>query len=142
MSISEAPSTSMTSQQGRPEQGKFGKEEVNFLKTHLPAYGALCDGLAKQATGPRGTGSVKGCKKDWILSKVFPEFVKRFSSDQNGGPQPQSLQAVSYYFSLSAVARMLVETIAMVLESLPSSEFWFGFESTTNGFAYKASVRH
>jgi len=106
ISISEDPST-MTSLQGRPEQGKFSKEEVNFLKTHLPAYGALCDGLAKQATGSRGTGSVKGCKKDWILSKVFPEFVKRFSSDQSGGPQLQSLQVVSYLLWLFIVGSCL-----------------------------------
>jgi hypothetical protein len=80
----------------RPEQAKFSKEETEFLKTHLPAYEVLCHELGKQATGPRGTGAVKGCKKDWILSNVFSEFVKQFSSDQNGGPQLQLLQAVSY----------------------------------------------
>jgi hypothetical protein len=89
----------MTHPPERPEQGKFSKDETNFLKTHLPAYGALCHELGEQATGPRGTGSVKGFKKDWVISSVFPEFVKRFSSDQNGGPQLQSLQAVSLYFS-------------------------------------------
>ena len=80
----------------RPAQGKFSKEETDFLKRHLPDYEALCHHLTKQATGPRGTGSVKGLKKDWILSEVYSEFVKQFSSDQNGGPQLQSLQAVSY----------------------------------------------
>jgi hypothetical protein len=93
--ISEDP-PAMNPQTERPEQGKFSNEETNFLKTHLPAYEALCHQLAKQATGPRGTGSVKGCKKDWIISKVFSEFVKHFLSDQDGGPQLQSLQAVSY----------------------------------------------
>jgi len=84
----------MTPQPERPEQGKFSKDETNFLKTHLPAYEALCHQLAERATGPKGTGSVKGQKKDWVLSTVFPEFVKEFSSDQIGGPQLQSLQTV------------------------------------------------
>jgi len=92
-----APSV-MNHQPDRPEQGKFSEDETNFLKTHLPAYGALCHQLGEHATGPRGTGSVKGCKTDWVISKVFPEFVKQFSSDQNGGPQLQSLQAVSDIF--------------------------------------------
>jgi len=35
----------MTHQPERPEQGKFSKDETNFLKTHLPAYGALCHQL-------------------------------------------------------------------------------------------------
>jgi hypothetical protein len=86
----------MTPQPERPEQGKFSKDETNFLSTHLPAYEALCHQLAEKATGPKGIGSIKGLKKDWVLTKVFPEFVKEFSSDQNGGPQLQSLQAVSY----------------------------------------------
>ena len=86
----------MTPPLERPEQGKFSKDETNFLKTHLPAYETLCHQLAEKATGPKGTGLVKGQKKDWILSKVFPEFVKKFSSDQNGGPQLQSLQTVGY----------------------------------------------
>ena len=90
----------MTPQVERPEQGKFSIEEIIFLKTHLPAFGALCQQLAEQATGPRGTGVIKGRKKDWILSKVFPEFVKQFSSDQSGGPQLQSLQAVSYILNV------------------------------------------
>jgi hypothetical protein len=84
----------MTPSQERPEQGKFSKEEAEFLKTHLPAYGALCHQLEEQATGP--TKAVKGRKKDWVLAKVFPEFVKQFSSDQDGGPQLQSLQTVSH----------------------------------------------
>ena len=84
----------MTPQPERPEQGKFSKDETDFLKTHLPAYESLCHQLAEQATGPKGMGSVKGRKKDWVLSRVFPEFVKQFSSNQNGGPQLQSLQTV------------------------------------------------
>ena len=87
----------MTPQPVRPEQGKFNKEETNFFKTHLPAYGALCKELSKQATGPRGTGLVRGRKKEWILAEVFPEFIKQFSSDQNGGPQLQSLQEVCHF---------------------------------------------
>jgi hypothetical protein len=94
MPISGDPSA-ITSPQGRQDQGKLGKEETDFLKTHLPAYGALCDSVAKKATGPRGTGSVKGWKKEWIISKVFPEFVKQFSSDRDDGPQLHSLQTVS-----------------------------------------------
>lgn len=128
MPISDDPSV-MTSQPGRREQSKFRKEETDFLKTHLPAYGVLCDQLAKQATGPRGTGLVKGRKKDWILSKVFPEFIKQFSSDQDDGPQLQSLQAVSYLLWHHVVARMLVENIAMVHESLASSKFWLEFNN-------------
>jgi hypothetical protein len=93
---SDDPATAMTPQPERPEQGKFSKDETNFLKTYLPAYESLCHQLAEKATGPKGTGLVKGDKKDWVLSKVFPEFVKQFSSDQNGGPQLQSLQKVSY----------------------------------------------
>lgn len=80
----------MTPQPEHPEQGKFSKDEANFLSRHLPAYEALCRQLAETATGS------KGVKKDWVLTKVFPEFVKEYSSDQNGGPQLQSLQGVSY----------------------------------------------
>jgi hypothetical protein len=57
--------------QERPEQGRFSKDERAFLSTHLPAYQALCHQLAGKATGPKGKGSIKG------------------------GPQLQSLQAVS-----------------------------------------------
>jgi hypothetical protein len=101
VSITAASSDVMTSQPVRPEQGKFSKEETIFFKTHLPAYAALCQELGKQATGPRGTGLVRGRKKEWILSKVFPEFVKQFLSDQNGGPQLQSLQDVCYFFNVA-----------------------------------------
>lgn len=83
----------------RPEQGKFSIEETSFLKTYLPTYIALCHRLGQEATGTRGTGSVKGRKKDWIISDVFPKFVEKFSSNQNGGPQLMSLQAVSYVLS-------------------------------------------
>ena len=79
----------------RSEQGKFSKEETNFLRKHLPTYRALCHQLGERATGPRGTGLVKGRKKDWILSNVFPGFVAKFLSDQDGGPQLQSLKVVS-----------------------------------------------
>jgi len=105
--VSDTPAASsvMTPQPVRHKQGKFSKEETNFLKTHLPAYGALCEQLGKQGTGPRGTKAVKGCKKDWILSKVFPQFVKQFSSKQNDGPQLQSLQAVSYLFNVECLFR-------------------------------------
>ena len=102
-SVSNSPavfSDVMTPQPVRPEQGKFSKEETDFFKTHLPAYAALCQELRKHATGPRGTGLVRGRKKEWILSKVFPEFVKQFSSDQNGGPQLQSLQDVGHLFNM------------------------------------------
>src|SRR5258705_5793121 len=75
--------------QERPEQGRFSKDERAFLSTHLPAYQALCHQLAGRE------GSIKGLKKDWVLKNVFPTFVKEFSSDQIGGPQLQSLQAVS-----------------------------------------------
>lgn len=96
-SISAASSDDqMTPQAERPEQGRFSKDETTFLKTHLPAYEALCHQLAEKAAGPKGTGLVKGSKKAWVLSKVFPEFVKQFLSDQNGGPQLQSLQTVGY----------------------------------------------
>jgi hypothetical protein len=90
------PSTT-TPQPERPEQGRFSKEEITFLKTHLPAYEALCHQLGEQGTGPRGTKTVKGRKKDWVLFKVFPAFVTQFSSNQEGGPQLQSLQTVSCY---------------------------------------------
>jgi hypothetical protein len=83
----------------RPEQGKFSVEETSFLQTYLATYRALCHQLGEQATGPRGTGLVKGRKKDWVNSQVFPKFVQKFLSDQNGGPQLQSLQAVSYILS-------------------------------------------
>lgn len=87
--------SAMTPHPERPEQGKFSKDEANFLSRHLPAYEALCRQLAETATGSQGK-SVKGVKKNWVLTKVFPEFVKEYSSDQNGGPQLQSLQGVSY----------------------------------------------
>ena len=76
---------------------------------------------------------VKGRKKDWVVSKVFPEFVKKFSSDQNDGPQLQSLQAASYLFWHVIFAGMLVENIAMVHESLTSSKPWLRF----NGINYR-----
>ena len=143
MPISGDPST-MTSPQERPEQGKFGKEETDFLKTHLPAYGALCDSVAKNATGPRGTGSVKGWKKEWILFKVFPEFVKQFSSDRDNGPQLHSLQAVSSSYLLwrTFVAGMLLENIAMVCKSRTSSKCWPRFDSINCRLSRKASVRY
>jgi hypothetical protein len=116
----------MTPQQERLEQGKFNKEETDFLKRHLPAYEVLCRQLGKQATGPKGTGAVKGRKKDWIISKVFPEYVKQFLSDQDGGPQLFSLQAVSYVLaSAKIIAEIPVENSAMVRESLTSSKFSF-----------------
>lgn len=86
----------MTPQPERHEQEKFSKEETNLLKSYLPSYEILCQQLRKKASGPRGTGLVKGQKKAWILSHVFPEYVKQFSSDQKDGPQLQSLQTVSY----------------------------------------------
>jgi hypothetical protein len=119
----------MTPQPVRHEQGKFSKDETDFLKSHLPAYGVLCQQLAKQATGPRGTGLVKGSKKDWVLTKVYPEFVKQYSSDQNGGPQLQSLQAVSHLLLYVTIARILVENIAMVHKPFTTSKFRFGFNS-------------
>ncbi len=76
----------------QPQHGKFSKEETNFLNTHLPAYEALCYQLAEKAIGPKGT--VKGQKKEWVLSKVFPKFIKEFSSNQKGDAQLQSLQTV------------------------------------------------
>jgi hypothetical protein len=88
----------------RPEQGKFSKDETTFLSTQLPAYEALYHQLAEKARGPKGTGSIKGLKKDWVLTKVFPEFVKEFMSDQNGGPQLQTLQAVGYLLRYVLVA--------------------------------------
>jgi hypothetical protein len=100
----------MTPQPERPEQGKFSKDETNYLKTHLPAYEAFCHQLADKATGPKGTGSVKGCKKDWVISKVFPEYVKQFSSDQEGGPQLQSLQTVCFLLRHVLVAVLLMSS--------------------------------
>jgi len=94
----------MTPQPERPEQGKFSKAETNFLSTHLPAYEALCHQLAEKATGPKGAGSIKGLKKAWVLTKVFPDFVKEFSSDRHSGPQLQSLQAVGYLLQHVLVA--------------------------------------
>jgi hypothetical protein len=90
--------------QEHPEQGKFSKEERAFLSTHLPAYQALCHQLAGKATGPKGKVLIKGVKKDWVLKNVFPTFVKEFSSDQNGGPQLQSLQAISCLLQYNLVA--------------------------------------
>jgi hypothetical protein len=46
------------------EQGKFSKDETNFLKTHLPAYGALCHELGEQATGPRGAPQKRLTSRD------------------------------------------------------------------------------
>jgi len=124
----------------RPEQGKFNREETNFLKTYLPAYEALCQQLSKQGTGSKKIASVKGLKKDWVISKVFPEYVKQFSSEQNGGPQLQSLQAVSYVLTCAKIiAELPVENTAMVCESLTSSKFRF------NGISYhyfQASMCH
>ena len=94
-SISVTSSDDHMTPQEHPEQGRFSKDERAFLSTHLPAYQALCHQLAGKATGPKGKGSIKGLKKDWVLKNVFPTFVKEFSSDQIGGPQLQSLQAVS-----------------------------------------------
>ncbi len=87
--------STMTPQTECPEQGRFSKDEINFLGTYLSAYEALCHQLAEKATGPNGKESIKGLKKDWVLENVFPTFVKEFSSDQTGGPQLQSLQTVS-----------------------------------------------
>lgn len=141
MPISGDPSA-ITSPQGRPAQGKLGKEETDFLKTHLPAYGALCDSVAKKATGPRGTGSVKGWKKEWIISKVFPEFVKQFSSDRDDGPQLHSLQTVSDLLRHIFLAGMPLENIAMVCKSRTSSKCWLRSDSINSPLSRKASARH
>lgn len=140
MPVSDDPSTMTSpSPQERPGQGKFGKEEIDFLKTHLPAYGALCQSIAAKATGPRGTGSVKGWKKEWILSKVFPAFVKQFSSDQDGGPQLESLETVSYLLWCIFVAEMPLENIAMVCKPRTSSKCG---DSIYCRLSRKASARH
>ena len=103
----------------QPKQGKFSKEEIDCLKTHLPAYVALCHQLEERETGP---GSVKGRKKNWILSEVYPKFVTQFLSDQSGGPQLQSLQEVSCLLWHSILAETVVENSAMVYEPLTSSD--------------------
>lgn len=120
--------SSMTPVPERPKQGKFSKEEVDFLKTHLPAYGALCHQLEEQETG---LGPVKGRKKYWILAEVYPKFVEQFLSDQSDGPQLQSLQEVSYILWDFILAEMVVENSPMVHKSLTSSESWLKLESTT-----------
>ncbi len=71
----------------RHEPGKFSTEETTFLKEHLPAYEAMCHTL--EGKGPRG------CKKNWVLKTVYPQYVKRFSSNQVGGPLLESLESVS-----------------------------------------------
>ena len=106
----------------RPEQGKFSIEEISFLKTHLDTYRALCHQLGEQGTRPRGTGLVKGRKKDWIISKVFPKFVEKFLSNQNGGPQLSSLQTI-------VLAEVAVENTSMVRKSLAPSRSRRGSKS-------------
>jgi hypothetical protein len=123
--------SAMTPQPERPEQGKFSNNETNFLKAHLPAYEALCQQIAEKATGPKGTGLVKGRKKDWVLSKVFPEFVKQFLSDQSGGPQLQSLQTVCY----------LLPVCSMLLSLNGSRKYCDGLR-TTHLIEKLARVQH
>ena len=86
-------------------------------------------------------GSVKGQKKDWILSEVYLKFVEQFLSDQNGGPQLQSLQEVSCLLWYSILAEIVVENAVMVSKSPPLSGFWLRFKSTTY-HTFSATSQH
>lgn len=110
---------SITTQPERPKQGKFSEAETDFLKSNLPAYEALCHQLEGKGTRPQ---SIRGPKKVWVLSEIYPKFVREFSSDQDGGPQLSSLKEVSQILWYSIVAEMLVENDPMVYKSLTRSK--------------------
>ncbi|KAF5384182.1 hypothetical protein D9615_003148 [Tricholomella constricta] len=76
----------------RPNQGAFSKEEKALLLSHLPQYQEFVDKLAQKATGPRGTGQVKGDKGDWVLRLVYPLFIQQFNSTGPDGPNLESLK--------------------------------------------------
>lgn len=65
-------------------QGKFDKDERDFLEPYLPVYWDLFGG-----------GSKKGDKKEWVEENIYPKFVKRFNSEGPTGPDLDSLQKVS-----------------------------------------------
>jgi len=94
----------------RHEQGKFSTEETSFLKEHLPAYEAMCHALEEEKVQ-------KGYKKKWVLRTIYPEYVKRFSSNQVGGPLLESLENVSLllvigmYSCSTLIPRMLEQKI-------------------------------
>lgn len=104
------PSDDMTPLPERPKQSKFRDEEQAFLRTHLPAYEDLCQHLK----GKKGVGPVRGRKRAWVISEVYPRFVKECLSDQNDGPQLESLQDVSYLLYSNFLAKIVVENSAMV----------------------------
>jgi hypothetical protein len=68
----QSPSPATNTKPTCPDQGKFTKSQKAFLDAHLPTYFAIDD-------------KKKGAKKSWILSTVFPLYVKEFNTDAPDG---------------------------------------------------------
>lgn len=88
MSFSTSGSPTPTPTTGRPEQGKFTTIQKDFLNQHPPAYFAIKD-------------NKKGTKKDWVLSNVYPLYVKEFNSDGPSGVNLASLETVYHFIDLT-----------------------------------------
>ena len=86
----QSPSPATHMEPTRPEQGKFNKSQKAFLDAHLPTYLAIDD-------------KKKGAKKSWILSTVFPLYVKEFNSDAPDGVNLASLEVVHHFPYILAV---------------------------------------
>jgi len=84
------------STEDRPDQGKFDQDQIKFLKTFLDDYKAYGEELAaKGSGGAKGLKGVKGSKKEWILKRMYPAYVKHFNITESGGPNLQTLKDVS-----------------------------------------------
>lgn len=73
---------------------KLTGEEINFLRTYLPAFRAHCATLLQRAEGQRKVKNTKGGKKDWVLQTVFQPFLKKFDADTPLGPNLNDLRTV------------------------------------------------
>jgi len=69
----------------KPVLGKFSKEEVGYLKEHLPRY------IAAINQGP----TKKGDKGEWVTQHILPDFNSHFGYSLDGdGPSMESINVV------------------------------------------------
>jgi hypothetical protein len=79
-SLSVSNDASVTSNDGRPEQGTFSSTEKEYLNTFLEEY----------LTAP----STHGAKKKWVKLNVYPKYIEKYNSAGPDGPNLASLLTV------------------------------------------------
>jgi hypothetical protein len=79
---------------------KLTEEEINFLRTYLPAFHAHCATLLQKAEGQRKVKNTKGDKKLWILQTVFQPFLKKFDADSPNLDDLRQVQQTSNVLKL------------------------------------------